>query len=353
MSTKKRISLYICLSLSILILYIFLAAKPLTKEYQYIPNWQINISMPTTEVTSSKDNLYFKLGQTLGYFSENGEITHYKSFPSKAAISPNYYALYSSNAKDIPFFDTNGNQVGVIQAEGYPMFDENRIFVFLPGGTSFARFNEKGELMWKNENISPITAFSTNKNFTAAGYANGQIKVFNTETGNLELAFEPGGSDFPIILGLDISTDGKYIASLSGHNRQRFVLAKIESKQPKIIFHNFMKSELSRRTLVYFSEDEKNVFYNFENGIGIYNIETEKQTSIPVNKKIISIEESNDFTFLLAKKDKEYTVYIVEKTNILEGSFSFAAETAFINATDDTLYIGKDSNISSVKLQKS
>ena len=107
-----------------------LPAKPLTKEYQYIPNWQINISMPTTEVTSSKDNLYFKLGQTLGYFSENGEITHYKSFPSKAAISQNYYALYSSNAKDIPFFDKNGNQVGIIQAEGYPMFDENRIFVF-------------------------------------------------------------------------------------------------------------------------------------------------------------------------------------------------------------------------------
>ena len=99
MSTKKRISLYICLSLSILILYIFLAAKPLTKEYQYIPNWQINISMPTTEVTSSKDNLYFKLGQTLGYFSESGEITHYKSFPSKAAISPNYYALYSTEIK--------------------------------------------------------------------------------------------------------------------------------------------------------------------------------------------------------------------------------------------------------------
>jgi hypothetical protein len=37
----------------------------------------------------------------------------------------------------------------------------------------------------------------------------------------------------------------------------------------------------------------------------------------------------------------------------LEGSFSFTAETAFIRATDDTLYIGKDSNISSVKLQKS
>ena len=106
-------------------------------------------------------------------------------------------------------------------------------------------------------------------------------------------------------------------------------------------------------TIAFFLVFAVYVFYNFENGIGIYNIETEKQTSIPVNKKIISIEESNDFTFLLAKKDTEYTVYIVEKTNILEGSFSFTAETAFINATDDTLYIGKDSNISSVKLQKS
>ena len=43
---------------------------------------------------------------------------------------------------------------------------------------------------------------------------------------------------------------------------------------------------------------------------------------------------------------------ILEKTNTLEGSFSFKAETAFIQTGKDSLYVGKDDSISKISLER-
>ena len=55
---------------------------------------------------------------------------------------------------------------------------------------------------------------------------------------------------------------------------------------------------------------------------------------------------------MLGKKNNTYTVYIIEKTNSLEGSFSFKADSAFIHVQDDNLFVGKDYTISKIKVSK-
>jgi len=56
--------------------------------------------------------------------------------------------------------------------------------------------------------------------------------------------------------------------------------------------------------------------------------------------------------FLLGKNKNEYTVYIIEKTNILTGSFSFEAESAFIKTNNNNLFVGKDATISKIVISK-
>ena len=51
----------------------------------------------------------------------------------------------------------------------------------------------------------PITAFATNDRFTATGLADGTIHIFNNADGEILSTFVPGGSDYPVILGIDIS----------------------------------------------------------------------------------------------------------------------------------------------------
>lgn len=362
MINKRKLSVFILIGFIFTIIYVLAAVKSLTKEYQFIPEWKINITSAGTTNNFAKNEtqtlsdeyntFYFKLGQTLGYFTENGKIKLYKTFPAKASISDSYYAFYNSDAKKTVFYDKEGNTVSNVNEDGFPFFDEDRIYVFLPGGCSFVKCDETGKRQWIYEGIIPITAFSTNENFTAVGFADGNIKIFENLTGSIEINFEPGGSDYPIIYGIAISSDGQYVASVSGREKQRFVIAKKEKNQPRIIFHDFLDSDIIQRTLVHFSKDDNKVLYNYGNKLGIYDFNKNAKTTINLSSPIISIEESETLFFLLGKQKQTYTVYSVEKTDSLQGKFSFEASSAFIRTDNDSLFVGKNNTISKLRITK-
>lgn len=353
MKSNKKITLYIIFTFAFIILYILLASKPLGKEYHFKPEWEINLSAPTVSISDkSIPQMYFKLGQSVGYFTEDGKISLYKSFPSKASISSDYYSVYSTDDVKTTIFNNSNQELGTIDKPGFPFYEDDRIYLFLPGGASFSKCNTEGDILWTYENTIPLTAFSSKEDYTVAGYADGTINVIKNETGTSTLKFAPGGSDYKVILGIDVSSDGKYIASVSGHNKQRFVLTKNEDTQPIIVYHNFLNSDLQRRTLVRFCHDNRRVLYNYENHIGIYDIENQKSASIEINKDVIAIEETDSLIFVLGKKNNEYTVYLIEKNNSLEGSFTFTADTAFIRTLNNNLYVGHDSSISKIIITK-
>ena len=354
MKAKKHIGLALFLIIIISVIYIALAAKPLTKEYSFTPVWKISVANPVINegASVSKNQSYFHLGQTLGYFDTDGNISLYKTFPAKVSISDSYFATYNSEAVNTEFFKADGTKAGEIQANGFPYFVGNLIYVFLPGGCSFSKCDGTGKIEWTFEGTFPITAFVAKQKYTAVGLSNGTIKVLNNLTGITEINFAPGGSDYPVILGLDISDDGQYIASVSGHNHQRFVLSHREENQQKIIYHRFFEEDSPYRTIVRFSRDGKRVFYNFYQGLGIYNVEKKSERLLPLKSKLISIEETDDLTLLMGKEKNNYTVSIIDKTDALEGAFSFTADSAFIHAKDNCIYLGKDNSISKISVSR-
>lgn len=353
MKSKKNVALPIFIILILTILYVVFAIKPLAKEYQFNPDWKISVSSPVIDKNlSNKDTIHFKLGQQIGYFTEEGKITLCRTFPFQASISDKYFSIYNSDATKTPFFDNKGNQIGIIEDSGFPYFVEENAFLFLPDGNSFSKLYDDGKTEWTYEGTIPITAFSSKNAFTTVGLADGKIIIFDNHSGNIINDYVPGGSDYPIILGVDISNDGKYVASVSGQDRQRFVLSQNENQKQKIIYHNFLPNNSLYRTLIYFTKDNERVFYVYKNNIGIYNIKSEKSFTIPIEDRIINIEESNDFVFLLGKNQNKYTVYLVDKTNTLEGKFSFNAESAFIKTYNDNLYVGNDTYISKIILTR-
>lgn len=353
MKTKKRISIYLLISIIFIILYFIFAARPLSSEYNFIPEWKINTLNPKiTKTDASTQKMSFLLGQTSGYFTENGEITLFNTFPSKISISDKYYSLYTSDAKNLSFYTNNGEKKGILNISGFPYFDDDNIFVFLPGGNSFSKCNENGEAEWTIERTVPITAFDSNSSYCAVGYADGNIKVLQNKTGTCILDYFPGASDIPVIYGLSISNDGKYTASISGQNKTRFVVAENVNNQPKIIFHSFFDEKNTTRTIVHFSKDANTVYYNYSDILGIYDIQSNNETKIKIDKKIISVEESELFTFFLGRNTNEFTVYCLEHTNSLQGKFTFKAQNAFIKTNKENLYIGKDNTISKIRIVK-
>lgn len=351
MKNKKIVVTFI--SLLVLLLYLILAVRPLGKEYHFEPEWETSI-LSSTE-TKTPDNAYpFKLSNKIGYFDSDGNINRliYCYPGTKATISKEFYITYQTDAQNTELFDKNGNSRGIIPVAGFPYLTDDRLFVFLPGGSSVSRCDDKGNVLWSYQGVLPITAFASKKTSTAIGTSDGTIKVFDTITGELVLEYAPGGSDNPVILGLDITDDGNYIASVSGQDRQRFVLAHKENTQVKIIHHKFLSENYAHQCVVKFTDNEKSVVYNYKNGIGIFNLDTEKSTDIKIDSRIISVEESENIVFFLGKEQNAYTVYLVEKSNSLCGSFSFNANSAFIHADDNYLFVGKDNSLSKIDISK-
>ncbi len=352
MKHKKHLVLGLFLIVFISIIYIILAVRPLNKEYSFTPVWKINTANPVITTTSSEKQSYFHLGQTLGYFDDKGNISLYQTFPYKVSISNHFFATYSSETENIEFFKSTGEKAGVIEAKGFPYFVDNLVYVFLPGGCSFSKCSETGKVLWTFEGTFPITAFAAKEKYTAVGLANGTIKVLNNENGATEIDFAPGGSDYPVILGLDISDDGQYIASISGHNHQRFVLSHREENQQKIIYHRFFEHDSPYRTVVHFSRDGNRIFYNFSNGLGIYNLEKKEERTLELKSKLLTIKETDDLTVLLGKEKDSYTVSIIDNTDTIEGVFSFTADSAFVHAEGNNIYLGKDNSISKITVTR-
>lgn len=352
MKIKKRTTVIFTITAVLTLLYIILAAYPLNTEYSFTPEWTKDITT-TGLSTVNKDEpvSYFKLGQSAGYFTSEGELLSSFSFPSKISISDKFYATYSTDAEDIDFFNNSGKRIGQLNAAGFPYFQDDRAYVFLPGGSSFSMFNEKGLLLWTSENVMPITAFSSNQDYTATGYSDGTIRITNNSNGSIVTEYEPSGSELNAILGLDISNDGKYTACISGHNQQRFIVSQTVNDRQKIIFYKYLDSDIRYRTLVKFNSNNTKVLYVYDKGIGIYDIRKKTNKDIPINDNIISIKETDTMYFLLGKTGKKYTVYIIEKTDKLTGSFTFEAENACIQTLNNNLYVGKDNQLSKIAIK--
>lgn len=351
MKVSKK-SAFAIVAISFCLLYIVFAIKPIDKEYQLNPEWKIDVANPqiTTNPISEK-KLYFKLGQSMGYFTPDGEVTRFISFPYKASINESGYVSYSENNSNATVFSPDGKELCTLKQSGFPYLSKNKIFIFQPGGTSFLMCDNEGNTKWNYSGISPISAFNTSENAVAAGFADGTICEFDLD-GKLINKFAPTGSNYQGIYGIAVSNDGKLIAAISGMDRQRFLVFSIEGRNSKIIYHSYIDDEIPLQEVVYFSNDNKNVLYNHGRHISIFDIPSKKEVDIYINGHVLKIIENEKNFFVLSKNKDIFSVHIIEKFATLTGSFSFKAKHAFIETLDDNLYVGRDTQISCIKITK-
>ena len=353
MNFNKKKRNYLIPSVAIFcILYIISAMRPNGTEIHFTPEWTEDIHHIQKAAPGDK-RIPFRLSNNIGYFTEEGKIDSCIEFPFKAAISAKWYCTYLQNNTNTEFFLPDGTKAGEIPETGFPFIDDERIYVMLPGGTSFSKLDAEGKRQWVFENYSPITAFSSSKGGTVAGYADGSIISFDRE-GKISQKFNPGGSDIEVILGADISEDGNMIACVSGQNNQRFVVAERNSGHSRIIFHEYLGNQLNRQTLVKFTRNSDFVYYNFKGGLGIVNLFNSATKKIPISGKILQIEFSDDdkLVFVLSRDNSVFTVTVLEKNTHQMASFNFKGESSFIQTKGNSLFIGRDNKISRISITR-
>lgn len=332
----------------------FLSWTPLQTELRLTPEWTVDINKAPDNMTTEA-RIPFRLLNKGGYFTHSGKIALIRTIPYKAVFSPSYFALYSRDAQNTPLELPDGQEKCAIRGAGFPFIQEDRAFLFEPGGSSLGFVNTvDGGISSRYEYTAPITAFNSSKNGSAAGFADGQLIIFDKH-GKKRIELFPGGSDNPIVLGADISESGKMFACVSGLDPQRFVLYRDEVNYERIVFHDFMKKNLTRQTYVHFSKNDKYVYYDSVDALGIVDTEKLVQKTIPLAGMILDIQESPaaQSVYILSRIGKRnYSVVILQDWNQKVGEFSFEADAAFILADSSALYVGRDNKISKLAISK-
>ncbi|HZK19619.1 MAG TPA: hypothetical protein VFC68_02715 [Treponemataceae bacterium] len=359
MISKQKTFISILVCILFFIIYFFTAATTLKEQIHLQPVWTIDIIKNRQNHTEHFPvygfTHHFKLGQNLGYFDTDGQIGLFKTFPFKAAVSDNFWTLYSQDHSITSVFTPQKTEIATIKATGFPHFDKNRIYIFHPGGNSFSSYTNEGTLLWTHEEASIITAFDSSPGGTVAGFSNGNI-FYTDSTSFKTTVFSPGGSNYEIIFGLAISENGKYIAALCGLEKQRIVIAQIENQQVKIFYHEFLESETREQSLVYFNSANDKVFVNTNKGIVSVNINTLNSTHFDIEGTTVNIIEctvkNKQMYAVLSKKEKSYWVSLINNNAVKMGSFNFVAKNAFITSEGNSLFVGKDTSISRIDVIK-
>ena len=357
MKIKENIHIIIFASLGFLALYTFLAPRPLSRELQLSPQWTTSILQPNPEKAGSGTvQLPFRLGQNMGYFTQDGQITVMESFPFQAAISESYRAAYAPDSARTPVYELETSTEAplpdfYIEGAGFPFFSDDRIYLFAPGGYGLSQHTRAEGQLWQFEHSAPIVTLSSSPAGTAVGYADGTVFVFSG-AGELVQTFEPGGSAHPIILGTALSPSGNQLACVSGIDRQRFVLTQQRNGVNKVVYHTYLEADQREPVLVQFSKDEGRVFYASGTGMGIVDCATLEHRNIPVEGSLLAIEEcaENSLLCVLTKASGRYNVYFIKNNGTLIGHFGFEAQSAFITVVNEALYVGRDTQISKINI---
>ncbi len=354
MKKEKKFLLKLAACAIISLACFFFSWTPLETELNLSPEWTSDINKGLEKDTNER-LLPFRLGNKGGYFTHSGKIVSMQKIPYKAVFSSEFYSLYERNADKTPLFLPSGQKKCEIMGAGFPFIQDDRVFLFAPGGSTISFVNAiDGNTSARFENTSPITAFNSSKNGSAIGYADGQFLIFNKH-GIKKVELFPGGSDNPIILGADISQSGKMFACVSGVSPQRFVLYRNEGNYERIIFHEFLKQNMTRQSYVHFNDNDNYVYYDAGNYLGVVDTQKIERKQISISGKVLDIKESPvaESVFVLSRiGQKFYTVTILENWTHMAGQFSFEADCAFILTDGNALYVGSDNKISKLALSK-
>ena len=358
MPLKDKIRLVSVGSVVFFLLYFFVVCKPLNNDLYFFPLWSLSVEnevdLSSTEVSKSKlgnSKIYpFLIKNKFGYFSDDGKVIMAEEFSGKVSASSSYWCQYGTDAKETSIYDPFGNLITTIKSIGFVHIVKEKIYLFTPGGYGLAEYNNKGERLWKYEHTATITAFQSSEKGVVLGYSDGKVAYLD-EKGSEVFNFYPGGSAYQVISGVALSRDGKFIACVSGIEKQRVLLVYINARQYKIVKHEYLKGNLYRQVFVSFDDDSSCAIFESSDGIGIIDCKTYQIQFIDEKDKIVDMGNDRKLITILAQKNDRCKLIVIEKPFQKIATTSFTSSESFLLQDKNKLFIGTTSRISAVEVK--
>ena len=344
---RKKIGLFF-----ILLVYIFISPEKEGRIFKIVPQWIIDRNDSVNEQADSSSVIPFKIGSFFGYFNNKGELTYRDKVFYGVAQSEKNFINYSSITDQIVINDSKGDFENTVSANGYPWFRGDRLFVVSTNRKKVSEITIDGDLLWEDENLSEITSLDSNSSTAAAGYVNGDVIVVDSDY-SIEKLFKPDLSRINTVYGTGISDNSEYIAVISGIEPQYMLLFRKNHDEYTKIFSYQFADNLRYSRLIDFTEDNRYLYFGSFESFYCYDIEKRNLYKIPVNDKLIKVsylKEFDLFCILSGNGGRDYRIVLTYSDGRKLYDSSFSADEIYMKNDSDTVYIGVDDKIYSVKL---
>ena len=101
MNAKKIFKYILIIVLCVLVVYLFVAVRPLNRELSFKPEWTIDIyssqlsPLPEKEPGDGDELIPFRIGNTLGFVTGSGVLVNRQNLAYDGTVGNNLYSLYS------------------------------------------------------------------------------------------------------------------------------------------------------------------------------------------------------------------------------------------------------------------
>lgn len=325
------------------IAYLLIFSSPLKKEPVFKPAWVQNLAAPKA-VPASKDavNIGFRIGDIFGYATPEGAIKYLDTTQFNVAMENGRFVNYSSVSTNLVEKDSSGRIILSINSGGYPLFMGGRFFIISTDRTALSEVNSQGTKLWSRDFGSLITAMDGNSTDTVVGLLNGSIDVVD-QGGKEIFHYRPTGSKLPAIYGCAISSNGDYIALVSGLNPQRFILLTRDAKsgyRPQRVVD--LGTDIRRETYLHFFAGIPNVYVEVPNAVEYFSTTGAPSGKVPVAGRIASMAARNGLVYAVSSQGSQAAAELTAFTPSggVVARQSLANGALFLKAIDKSIYLG-------------
>jgi hypothetical protein len=365
----------------IVIVYFFVAARPIPVEMILVPRWlsslESNYPLYLEEETGAQGRasfepaadgeplpgessprgalLPFTLGNRFGYISEDGRFALNQVVHGNVSISEHYWVEYEAVPGRIEIKDPRDEVLAELsEPRGYPFFIDDRIFLIHENQNSLTALDNEGNRLWVYDFAAPITDIDAAAGLVLVGSLDGTVELLDS-SGKRIFFFEPGGSRYSAIYGCRISRDGLRLAIISGFDDQRFLLLEKLGDSYRVTYHEFLSDGVRRPVHISFIDEDRWVAFENEEGLALYNIGARNSVKLSLEGNITALDSSgtDGLIFLVttqSERKKQLVGISLPDDIIIKAPFS--SEKIFLGREGRRLYIGGGSTIASFKLNK-
>jgi hypothetical protein len=295
------------------------------------------------------------MGERFGYVSEDGRFSINEAKKNYVSLSDYLWAQYGARDNAIDVKDTQGKTIfSIADGHGYPFFLDERTFLIHQDQASISQLDDNGNIVWTYDFVSPVVCVDAADGFLLAGTLDGTIELIDKD-GKRFYAFEPSGSRISAIFGCAISDDGQKIAAISGIDKQRFIFIEQYGAERQITFHEFLEEGFRTPVHISFVDNDRKIAFEREGALGLYDIKSRISYKIPLDGKIIALDESGEENFLFlitAQNDNKKNLVMVEFPDTLLESAPFVSENVFLARHGSRLFVGGGRKLASFAIER-